>query len=49
MIMTPTAPIVERSWRLAMSTRSSTIVHSSVKRRSAMNIGTFSPPVPARR
>jgi hypothetical protein len=47
-IMIATAPSVERSCRLAIMTRSSTIVHSSVKRRSAMNMGTFSPAVPAR-
>ena len=46
-IMRATAPNVARSCCLCMSDRSSTMVHTNVKRRSAMNIGTFRSAVPA--
>lgn len=47
-IMMPTAPIVDLSCFLPIMKRSRTMVHSSVKRLRAMNMGTFRPAVPAR-
>ena len=44
--MMPTAPMVDLSCLLPIMKRSNTMVHSSVKRRRAMNIGTFRPAVP---
>ena len=46
-IMMPTAPMVDLSCFLPIMKRSNTMVHSRVKRRRAMNIGTFRPAVPA--
>ena len=46
-IMRATAPIVALSCCLCIRERSSTIVHTRVKRRKAMNIGTFRSAVPA--
>lgn len=47
-IMRATAPNVARSCCLCMSDRSRTMVHTNVKRRRAMNIGTFRSAVPAK-
>lgn len=45
--MMPIALKVGQSWIFFSQKRSSRMVKSRVKRRSAMNIGTFSPAVPA--
>lgn len=45
--MTATAPHVDLSWLLLSTKRSNTMVHKRVNLRSAMNIGTFRPAVPA--
>lgn len=46
-IMTITDPIVDLSWLLCSMTLSKMTVHKSVNLLSAMNMGTFSPAVPA--
>ena len=46
-IMSATAPNVARSCCLCMRERSRTMVHTNVKRRRAMNMGTFKSAVPA--
>jgi len=46
-IMMPTAPMVDLSCFFDIMNRSKTIVQSRVKRRRAINIGTFRPAVPA--
>lgn len=48
-IMMPMADSVGQSWLFFSQKRSSRMVNSSVKRRSAMNMGTFRPAVPAGR
>lgn len=48
-IMMPMADSVGQSWLFFSQYRSSRMVNSSVKRRSAMNMGTFRPAVPAGR